>query len=181
MFDDLHNSISRFTHNIVEHLMELQAEESYSNEHSNLFINIFIPVKKGINLPIKNKENIYHGKVKFYSTSTKAYNKTNLKSIYYNNLYNNNNPLMFKCNNINSRHLYKINHLNKLFYTTEVSRAVRYFTCIVHGNDVRFYSTSLPFRNRWFHTSANINSKIVKHKIKKGRFSTILIPYPVYD
>jgi hypothetical protein len=132
MFDDLHNSISDFTSNIVEHLMELYAEEPYSN--SDLFVNILIPMKKGVILPIKNKGNFYisntniHGK--FYSTITKSYNDSNLKSIYYNNLHNMN-SLILKCNNINTRHPYKIMQykgLNKLFYTTSVHSAEKYNT-----------------------------------------------------
>jgi hypothetical protein len=118
MFDDLHNSISDFTHNIVEHLMELYSEEYLNDTYSNLYINLLIPSNKGINLSVQNKKNIYHNHEdrKFYSTSTKAYNKINLKLRLYNN-----NPLIFKCNNVYRRHLYKLNPLNKLFYTTEQS------------------------------------------------------------
>lgn len=38
MFDDLHNSITYYTNYILEHLMELHGEESYSDEHSDLFV-----------------------------------------------------------------------------------------------------------------------------------------------
>lgn len=49
----------------------------------------------------------------------------------------------------------------------------------ITGNK-RFYSTSSPSRNRCFQTSANIHSKIVKHNLKKGGLSTILIPHSVF-
>jgi hypothetical protein len=139
MFDDLHNSISDFTSNIIEHLMELYYKESCKDEHRSLFINIIIPTKKGISLPVNNKENIYHSdpsdkrsSKKFYSTSTKTSNITNIKSVYINKLYHNN-PLILKslsCNNINTKYICKLNHnykvsnfyINKSFYSTNLRR-----------------------------------------------------------
>jgi len=76
-FDDLHNSINNFTSNIILHLQELYFEEVLiKNKDSSLFLNMIIPNKKDISLPIKNKPNNYHSKKRFYSTCSKANNIT---------------------------------------------------------------------------------------------------------
>lgn len=58
-------------------------------------------ISEALNLP---------GISRFYSTSFSSTSKSEQC-----------NPLIFKCNNVYRRHLYKLNPLNKLFYTTEQS------------------------------------------------------------